>query len=61
MRRNEIVFDGLFDVWHVAGNTVAGGTVCCVVSVILNGALQTCGIVLVVTPEAEFISFFNQI
>ena len=61
VRGNEIVLDGDLNMRHVAGDTIAAGTVRSVVSVIRNGAPQTRGIVLVVTPEAESVALLDEI
>ena len=61
MRSNKIVLNGDLNVRHVAGDAIAACAVCRVMGVIRNGALQTRGVVLVVTSEAESVSLLDQI
>ena len=53
VRRDVVVFDGLLDSRHVAGNALAAGAVGSVMSVLTDSAMQTGGILASVAAEAK--------
>ena len=69
LRRNEtkgvrgdvVVLDGLLDARHVAGDALTASTACCVMRMFADCSAQACGILFVVTGEAELVSTEGQI
>ena len=60
VRRDIVIFDGLFDTRHVAGNALAACTAGGVMSVLTDSAMQAGGILTGVATEAERISAYGK-